>query len=39
VPLLWLAQYSPVVLLLLKLAMERFEGEIVVPDPDIRSET
>ena len=39
VPLLWLALFSPVVLLVLMLAMERVEHGVVDTDPDIRSET
>jgi len=36
VPLLWLALFSPVVLLVLMLAMERVEQGLSEPDPDGR---
>jgi hypothetical protein len=38
VPVLWLALLAPVVLLALMLAMERVEGGLTDPDPDIRAE-
>jgi hypothetical protein len=38
VPLLWLALFAPIVLLVLMLAMERVEGGLADPDPDIRAE-
>jgi hypothetical protein len=38
VPLLWLALFSPVVLLVLMLAMERVEHGVVDADPDIRAD-
>jgi hypothetical protein len=39
VPLLWLALFSPVVLLGLMLSMERVERGLSEPEPDDRAET